>query len=82
MSFAIPLVGTLWLFYFRFYKMKAASKQLAKAKAKAKVTGYDTQSLKLTCYYFGPRLIGTAVSWFANDVFFYGNKLVSVVMIY
>ncbi|KAL9106066.1 MAG: hypothetical protein Q9227_008852 [Pyrenula ochraceoflavens] len=38
-SFAIPAVGTLWLVYYRTYKMKAASKQLLAAKKKAKVTG-------------------------------------------
>lgn len=74
-SFAIPAVGTLWLVYFRTYKMKAASKQLSIAKKKSKVTGYDTESLKLTLRYFGPRLFATATAWFANDVFFYGNKL-------
>jgi hypothetical protein len=65
-------VGTLWLLYFRAYKMKAASKQLAIAKKKSKVTGYDTQSLKMTFTFFGPRLIATAGAWFANDIFFYG----------
>ncbi|KZF23675.1 pi-transporter A-1 [Xylona heveae TC161] len=74
-SFAIPAVGTLWLVYYRAYKMKAASKQLASAKAKSHVTGYDTKSLGLTLTYFGPRLLATAGAWFANDVFFYGNKL-------
>ncbi|EAT88054.2 hypothetical protein SNOG_04294, partial [Parastagonospora nodorum SN15] len=74
-SFAIPAVGTLWLVYFRYYKMKSASKQLMLSKKKSKVTGYDVQSLKLTFTYFGPRLIATAGAWFANDVFFYGNKL-------
>ena len=74
-SFAIPAVGTLWLVYFRTYKMKSASKQLAAAKQKHKVTGYDTASLRLTFTYFGPRMIATAGGWFANDVFFYGNKL-------
>ena len=74
-SFAIPAVGTLWLVYFRFYKMKSASKQLAIAKKKQSVTGYDVKSLKMTFTYFGPRLIATAGAWFANDVFFYGNKL-------
>lgn len=74
-SFAIPAVGTLWLVYYRSYKMKSASKQLAAAKRKSKVTGYDTESLRLTFTYFGPRLIATAGAWFANDVFFYGNKL-------
>ena len=74
-SFAIPAVGTLWLVYYRTYKMKAAGKQLAAAKKKSKVTGYDTESLKLTFTYFGPRMIATAGAWYANDVFFYGNKL-------
>ena len=75
LSFAIPAVGTLWLVYYRAYKMKSASKQLAAAKKKSNVTGYDTQSLKLTMYYFGGRVIATAGGWFCNDVFFYGNKL-------
>ncbi|KAH7086880.1 major facilitator superfamily domain-containing protein [Paraphoma chrysanthemicola] len=74
-SFAIPAVGTLWLVYFRYYKMKSASKQLMLSKKKANVTGYDVKSLKLTFTYFGPRLLATAGTWFANDVFFYGNKL-------
>ncbi|KAI9838596.1 MAG: hypothetical protein M1819_004910 [Sarea resinae] len=74
-SFAIPAVGTLWLVYYRAYKMKSASKQLAKAKAREHITGYDTESLKLTISYFGGRLAATAGAWFCNDVFFYGNKL-------
>ena len=74
-SFAIPAIGTLWLAYYRAYKMKSASKQLAVAKAKSKVTGYDTESLKLTMKYFGFRVLATAGGWFCNDVFFYGNKL-------
>lgn len=74
-SFAIPAVGTLWLVYFRYFKMKSASKQLMLSKKKAHVTGYDVKSLKLTFSYFGPRLLATAGTWFANDVFFYGNKL-------
>jgi Sugar (and other) transporter len=75
LSFAIPAVGTLWLVYYRAYKMKYASKQLIAAKAKSNVTGYDKQSLKLTFTYFAPRIIATSGGWFANDVFFYGNKL-------
>jgi MFS family permease len=74
-SFALPAVGTLWLVYYRWYKMPLASKQLDAAKKKAKVTGYDVQSLKLTFKYFGPRLLATAGTWYCNDVFFYGNKL-------
>ncbi|KAL4818903.1 major facilitator superfamily domain-containing protein [Aspergillus spinulosporus] len=74
-SFAIPAVGTLWLVYYRTYHMKAASKQLQDAKKKASVTGYDINSLKLTFQHFGFRLVATTGAWFANDVFFYGNKL-------
>ncbi|KAL3435937.1 major facilitator superfamily domain-containing protein [Aspergillus tetrazonus] len=74
-SFAIPAVGTLWLVYYRTYHMKAASKQLQAAKKKASVTGYDVNSLKLTFQHFGFRLVATTGAWFANDVFFYGNKL-------
>ncbi|RAH72974.1 MFS phosphate transporter [Aspergillus aculeatinus CBS 121060] len=78
-SFVIPLVGTLWLLYYRAYHMKAASKQLAATKkaAKVSVTGYDSESLRLTFKHFTPRVLATAGGWFANDVFFYGAKLFS-----
>lgn len=55
--------------------MKSASKQLEKSKRKSNVTGYDVESLKLTFSHFGFRILATAGTWFANDVFFYGNKL-------
>jgi len=74
-SFAIPAVGTLWLVYYRTYKMRSASKQLALAKKKSHVTGYDVASLKMCIKYFGFRLVATAGAWFCNDIFFYGNKL-------
>lgn len=75
LSFAIPAVGTAWLIYYRAYHMKAASRQLTASKKKASVTGYDTESLRLTFKHFGPRLIATAGGWFANDMLFHGNKL-------
>lgn len=74
-QFAIPAIGTLWLVYYRTYKMRQASKQLQAAKKKSRVTGYDVQSLKLMFNHFGFRVLATAGAWFANDVFFYGNKL-------
>lgn len=74
-SFAIPAVGTLWLCYYRTYKMRSASKALQQAKKKQSVTGYDTKSLGLTFTHFGGRVLATAGTWYANDVFFYGNKL-------
>ncbi|KAH8674576.1 putative inorganic phosphate transporter C8E4.01c [Tricladium varicosporioides] len=74
-SFALPAVGTLWLVYYRWFKMPLASKALNAAKKKSSVTGYDVQSLKLACSHFGGRLIATSGAWFCNDVFFYGNKL-------
>ena len=74
-SFFIPAVLTLWLVYYRTYKMPNASRQLTAAKAKAGVTGYDVASLNMTFKHFGGRLFATAGGWFCNDVFFYGNKL-------
>ncbi|KAI1168760.1 major facilitator superfamily domain-containing protein [Nemania serpens] len=74
-SFALPAIGTLWLVYYRTFKMKSASKHLEKAKKKANVTGYDIKSLKVTFNNFGGRLFATSLGWFFNDVFFYGNKL-------
>lgn len=62
-AFGIPAIGTLWLVYYRVYKMRSASKQLQVAKKNQSVTGYDVQSLKLTFTYFGPRIFATAVGW-------------------
>ncbi|KAI6785869.1 Inorganic phosphate transporter-like protein [Emericellopsis cladophorae] len=75
LSFAFPAVGTLWLVYYRTWKMPNASKKLAEAKSRRKVTGYDVNSLKYCFRHFGGRLLATAGTWFCNDVFFYGNKL-------
>lgn len=74
-SFALPAIGTLWLVYFRTYKMRNASTQLAIAKKRSGVTGYDTKSLKLIFHCFGGRLVATAGGWFFNDAVFFGNKL-------
>ena len=63
MSFVIPAIGTLWLVYYRFYKMRSASKVLQAAKKKQSVTGYDVKSLGLTFTYFGPRVLATAIGW-------------------
>lgn len=75
LSFAFPAIGTAWLAYYRTWKMPHASKKLAEAKTRAKVTGYDVNSLKYCMKHFGGRLLATAGTWFCNDVFFYGNKL-------
>lgn len=75
LSFAFPAIGTAWLAYYRTWKMPGASKKLAEAKTRAKVTGYDVNSLKYCFKHFGGRLLATAGTWFCNDVFFYGNKL-------
>jgi len=74
-SFALPAIGTLWLVYYRTFKMRSASKQLQLQKAKSNVTGYDTQSLKMVFTHFGGRILATAGTWYMNDIFFYGNKL-------
>ncbi|KAH7326692.1 putative MFS transporter [Stachybotrys elegans] len=75
LSFALPAIGTLWLVYYRTYKMPQASKQLVDAKRKTSVTGYDVKALGACFTHFGGRLLATAGTWFCNDVFFYGNKL-------
>ncbi|GJC86981.1 inorganic phosphate transporter 1-2 [Colletotrichum liriopes] len=75
LSFALPAIGTLWLVYYRTWKMPRANQQLALAKKKQGVTGYDVNALKYCCQHFGGRLLATAGTWFCNDVFFYGNKL-------
>jgi hypothetical protein len=75
LSFAFPAIGTLWLVYYRTWKMPNASKKLAEAKSRSNVTGYDFNSLRYCMKHYGGRLLATSLSWFANDVFFYGNKL-------
>ena len=75
LSFAFPAIGTAWLTYYRTWKMPNASRKLAEAKTRAKVTGYDFNSLRYCFKHFGGRLLATAGTWFCNDVFFYGNKL-------
>ena len=62
-AFGIPAIGTLWLVYYRIYKMRSASKQLQVAKKKQSVTGYDVKSLGLTFTYFGGRMFATAFGW-------------------
>jgi hypothetical protein len=75
LSFALPAIGTLWLVYYRTWKMPHASRQLQIAKRRQNVTGYDVSALKYACQHFGGRLLAAAGTWFCNDVFFYGNKL-------
>jgi hypothetical protein len=75
LSFALPAIGTLWLTYYRAYKMPHASRHLAASKRRRNVTGYDVNSLRQIFTHFGGRLLATAGTWFCNDVFFYGNKL-------
>ncbi|KAM0198057.1 hypothetical protein ACHAPA_001662 [Fusarium lateritium] len=75
LSFAFPAIGTLWLLYYRTYRMRSAGKQLAEAKKRSNVTGYDMNALRHCFSNFGGRLFATAGTWFCNDVFFYGNKL-------
>lgn len=76
-QFGIMALMTLWLAYYRFYRMHYSSAALKKSKKHARVnqSGYDVQSLKLVFTHFGGRIIATAGTWFANDFAFYGNKL-------
>ncbi|ORY79862.1 putative Pi-transporter A-1 [Protomyces lactucae-debilis] len=74
-QFGIIGAVSLWLCYHRFYKVKDANKMLNQSKKKHGVSGYDIESFKLTLRVYGHRLIGTSIAWFANDIFFYGNKI-------
>ncbi|KAJ9091458.1 hypothetical protein QFC19_009101 [Naganishia cerealis] len=76
-QFGIMAAMTLWLVYYRYYRMHYSSAALKKSKKNARVnqSGYDVQSLKLVFSHFGGRIIATAGTWFANDFAFYGNKL-------
>ena len=76
MSFVLPAIGTLWLVYFRFYKMKSASKQLQVAKKNSSVTGYDVKSLSLTFSYFGPRVFATAFGWVCTTPATFETRLI------
>jgi len=74
-SFAVPAVGTLLLVYFRAYKMPSISPEAERTRKNKHITGYDAASLKLAMRHFGGRLLATTMSWFFNDVLFYGNKI-------
>ncbi|SPO29969.1 related to inorganic phosphate transporter [Ustilago trichophora] len=81
-QFGIIAVFTLYLAYIRFYRMKYAQDQaLQQAKKRLNTSGYDVKSLKLSLSHYWHRLVGTAGGWFANDFFFYGNKIFSGIFI-
>jgi Sugar (and other) transporter len=81
LSFAFIGIFTLWLLYYRVYKMKFADRALRISKRKSSVTGYDSRSLNLVMTHYWHRLVGTAGGWFCNDFFFYGNKIFQGVFI-
>ncbi|GAA6061809.1 hypothetical protein JCM10212_004865 [Sporobolomyces blumeae] len=80
-QFGVAVLIHIWLLYYRIYHVKDADKQLRAAKGRQNVSGYDTQSLRLLNSHYWHRLLATAGGWFANDVFFYGNKIFSSVFI-
>lgn len=73
-AFAFPALGTLWVLYYRIWLMPLPAKDLQDKKNK-KARGGNGKELKMALNYFGPRLLATAGTWFASNVFFYGNKL-------
>lgn len=80
-SFFLVLLLHAWLVYYRIYKLKGSESALRKAKTKRNTSGYDTASLKLVLSHSWHRLLASSGGWFANDFFFYGNKLFSGVFI-
>ena len=80
-SFGIIAFVTLFLAYYRYYKMSYSDQSLQDAKARLNTSGYDVKSFKLACSHYWHRLFASTVGWFCNDFFFYGNKIFSGVFI-
>ena len=80
-SFAFIAVLTLFLVYYRYYKISYTEQSLRDAKARLNTSGYDAKSLKLAIGHYWGRLFASCFGWFANDFFFYGNKIFSGVFI-
>jgi hypothetical protein len=74
-SFATILPFTLYLIYYRFYKVRYADATLSLSKKRLNTSGYDVKSLRMATSHYWPRLLATAGGWFCNDFFFYGNKI-------
>jgi len=80
-QFGIIAGVTLYLAYYRFYKMKYQDQALRDSKKRLNTSGYDIKSLKLATGHYWHRLLGTGGTWFCNDFFFYGNKIFAGVFI-
>eukprot|EP01117_Protostelium_nocturnum_P013604 TRINITY_DN5094_c0_g1_i1.p1 TRINITY_DN5094_c0_g1~~TRINITY_DN5094_c0_g1_i1.p1 ORF type:complete len:601 (+),score=138.66 TRINITY_DN5094_c0_g1_i1:211-1803(+) len=73
-GFFIVGVAILWLVYHRAFKMKPTT-NVSQSKEKKSASAYNLRSLQLVLKYYWHRLIGTAIVWYCNDFFFYGNKI-------
>ncbi|KAF8308788.1 MFS general substrate transporter, partial [Clavulina sp. PMI_390] len=75
LSFVGVLPFTLYLVYYRLYKVQYADEALNRSRARLHTSGYDYDSLRMAFGHYWPRLMATAGGWFCNDFFFYGNKI-------
>ncbi|KAL4402746.1 transmembrane transporter [Malassezia pachydermatis] len=80
-SFGIIAGVTLFLAYYRYYKITYSESALRDAKERLNTSGYDLKSLKLAMGHYWHRLLASTSGWFFNDFFFYGNKIFSGVFI-
>ncbi|WFC99056.1 hypothetical protein MYAM1_001792 [Malassezia yamatoensis] len=80
-SFGFIALITLFLVYYRYYKISYTEQSLRDAKTRLNTSGYDAKSLKLAISHYWGRLFASCFGWFANDFFFYGNKIFSGVFI-
>ena len=80
-SFGLIAGVTLFLVYYRLYRIKYASEVLDETKQRLHTSGYDIRSLKLALHHYWHRLVGTTISWYANDFFFYGAKIFTSVFV-
>ena len=76
-SFGFIAAVTLYLAYYRYYRIEYAEGALRDAKARLNTSGYDITSLKLALHHYWHRLFASTMGWFCNDFFFYGNKIFS-----
>jgi MFS family permease len=74
-SFGFAAFFLLLLMYIRIYKLRNVDHASKASKERSKVTGYDTESLRLVTRHYWHRLLATSLCWFCNDFPFYGNQI-------
>lgn len=72
---SVYVVGILLLLFVVVYRFQFTKESSSYLHAQSAKEGSFAKRLKILFTAYGPRLAGTALSWFLWDVCFYGNKL-------